>query len=366
MTDETGRRAFHTLDAMRGIAAFSVALGHTQNLLGGQFFPKAYLAVDFFYALSGFVICFAYEERLRNGLTVGRFLIMRLIRLYPLYLLGLLAGLMVAGSGMILGGSSFWTPPLLAWSTFFSLLMLPTLPVFGALFLFPLNLPAWSLFSEILVNAAYAMIGWLGRNDRVLLGLFLAGALGELAAIAHYGSLNAGFTWDSAPAALPRVVTSFTAGVLAYRVRGRLRLPVFPPVALLAIVMLCFMIAPPAGRWDQLYDWAMAALVMPALVPLGALAEPGPRWRPIFTELGIISYALYILHAPMLRFIENGLERVARVDVAAFAPWIGIASVLLIALAGSLAHRLYDVPARAWLNRLWRGAAPPRARAITG
>jgi peptidoglycan/LPS O-acetylase OafA/YrhL len=84
---------FTLLDALRGIAALVVVQFHLHELFGRLIFPHGYLAVDFFFMLSGFVLRFAYQQRLDTGWSLSRFLRVRLIRLYPLYLLGLLLGL---------------------------------------------------------------------------------------------------------------------------------------------------------------------------------------------------------------------------------------------------------------------------------
>lgn len=86
------RAHFGLLDAQRGIAAILVAWAH----LGppSALTPRmAGLCVDLFFILSGFVIPLAYEKRLILGLSVGRFLAARFVRLYPMYALGVLTSL---------------------------------------------------------------------------------------------------------------------------------------------------------------------------------------------------------------------------------------------------------------------------------
>lgn len=84
------RRAFHTLDGLRGIAALLVVSRHVGQLSPGIELPKAFLAVDLFFLLSGFAIAYAYDDRLTQPGFIGKFLSIKLIRLYPLYFLGLL------------------------------------------------------------------------------------------------------------------------------------------------------------------------------------------------------------------------------------------------------------------------------------
>src|ERR1700733_12206690 len=96
---------FVTLDGLRGIAAFVVVTTHAGNAVPFET-PRPFLAVDFFFALSGFVLCYAYAGRLRDGLSPPAFLLIRLLRLYPLYILGTAIGILAwlaAGHGGELG-----------------------------------------------------------------------------------------------------------------------------------------------------------------------------------------------------------------------------------------------------------------------
>ena len=82
----SGKHVYATLDGIRGIAAALVAMRHAGALFPGWDFPNSGLAVDLFFVISGFVVASAYDRRLADGLTLGAFMRIRLIRLYPLYL----------------------------------------------------------------------------------------------------------------------------------------------------------------------------------------------------------------------------------------------------------------------------------------
>ncbi|MHC2733083.1 hypothetical protein ACVIEO_006660 [Rhizobium leguminosarum] len=83
------RNRYYTLDAMRGFAAICVVATHFRE----SYAPSAYLAVDFFFVLSGFIIAEIYGKRLSRGLLFQSFMAARIKRLYPLYLIGILVGL---------------------------------------------------------------------------------------------------------------------------------------------------------------------------------------------------------------------------------------------------------------------------------
>ena len=87
-------RRYVALDGLRGAAALLIVLYHvrwTSHLSGSLFVKNSYLAVDLFFILSGFVISWAYRERVKSPSDAARFLIVRLFRVYPLHLATLLA-----------------------------------------------------------------------------------------------------------------------------------------------------------------------------------------------------------------------------------------------------------------------------------
>ncbi|KAH2558053.1 hypothetical protein KXV42_008944, partial [Aspergillus fumigatus] len=93
MSRNASSSRLHLLDALRGIAAIGVVLHHEAPLYGAPgLFPRAYLAVDFFFALSGFVIAHAYDRRMAEGLGFGGFMLRRFVRLHPIVPLATLIG----------------------------------------------------------------------------------------------------------------------------------------------------------------------------------------------------------------------------------------------------------------------------------
>ncbi len=94
-----GPHIFHALDGLRGIAAIIIAIYHVpflwpQDIPAGLFY-ESYLSVDFFFVLSGFVLAYSYGRRLEAELSADQFIIMRLIRLYPLYFCAFLISVVV-------------------------------------------------------------------------------------------------------------------------------------------------------------------------------------------------------------------------------------------------------------------------------
>src|SRR5580698_5405796 len=158
-----GKEHFEVLDGLRGSAAFLIVVFHVFNYSFGFNRPwapvkHAYLAVDFFFVLSGFVVAYAYDDRWTR-MSILQFFRIRLIRLHPLVLIGATLGLL----GYIFdpfGKAINHTPaPMLLLAYVASLLLLPSPPVGGrANESQALNGPAWSLMQEYLGNIAYALI----------------------------------------------------------------------------------------------------------------------------------------------------------------------------------------------------------------
>jgi len=175
------RHVFTTLDFLRGIAAIAVVCFHYSQSISVLLLPHAFLAVDFFFMLSGFVLAYAYEARFREGLTLKQFMKIRIVRLYPLYLIGITIPLISIG---VLAFLQMPHDNILrsALTYCFHLLLIPTPPVFaenpGPLF--PLNLPAWSLFYELVINVFYGFVAVALTTTR-LTSLILLSFVGMVA-----------------------------------------------------------------------------------------------------------------------------------------------------------------------------------------
>jgi peptidoglycan/LPS O-acetylase OafA/YrhL len=337
------RRVFLTLDGLRGVAAVFVAMRHTAffHSLG---IHGGYMAVDLFFVLSGFVIAHAYERRLAAGMGAGRFLVLRYLRLWPVYLIGACLGLAAALCHALPGRDNL-SPDEVARVAPFALAMLPGPHIRPMLY--PVDSVAWSLALELIINLAYALTWrWLG-DVRVLAGLTLVAA-GALAwTVSWYGKLDVGFTWSNAPGGLARVAFSFTAGLLLHRAWRRwplnLRLTAWAPLALL-----------PALFWRPtdtvVYPLACVIAVFPALVMLSAWTQPGRRSARLFAWLGAASYPLYAIHRPAGELIVLGLSRVIPASVH-WGVWLG-APYMVAALAVCVfVERYYDRPVRGALTR---------------
>ena len=335
------------LDGMRGVAAFAVVVFHLREWLGDTpLFQGGYLAVDLFFVLSGFVIAHAYDARLAEGLGPVAFMRLRAIRLLPLLALGTGLGAMLALSTP--GGPAAWR--ILA-GFCANAVGLPS-PFHGRR-IFELDPPAWSLFYELLANAGFAVaFRWLGGKALGAIALISFAVLVVLGV--QHGSLDGGMTLSGAPMGLARVGVSFPLGVLLHRNRAlwSALVPAPPQVLLLAMTVLALALPLPASL-RLAFDLGFVALLSPLLVMAGASLRTERRESRALVLLGLLSYPVYLLHAPIKRAFEH------------YAPAIpsSLAALLVVVLSGLAAlaaDRFYDVPVRRWLSGLGR-----RARAET-
>lgn len=332
------QQRLYTLDAMRGAAALMVAIYHFQP----DYAPLAPLAVDFFFALSGLVLTRAYVEKLTTSLSFRRFIEVRIVRLYPLFLAGILLGAAYALQGILRESENHLDWLTLLGSTFLGVLMLPY--PFHA-YLYPSNLVFWSIAAELAINVLFALLLFRMRAKALLLTIALSGVwLGWLLFYSQLGL--GGVAWADLPVTAARTLFSFTVGVFVARLDFRVR-KIGAVVPLLAILALCAITLPHIGENHQAaYNFISVAVFLPALLIVGSQFEPSRRMIPAAAFLGDISYALYALHLPIahgMRFIQN---------TNLLPPWMALTVFLIVAMAvAAAAVRFWDKPARNWLNR---------------
>ena len=347
----TKKTTFATLDGLRGLAAVAVFTRHVPSQSWAWWLPGSYLAVDLFFMISGFVLAHAYGERLNRDLSIGRFLLARFIRLWPMYILGTLAVLMVDIAGTAAGQPIAWQG--LVPSALFGLFMLPTPgSLSGVASPFPLNGPAWSLFWELVISIVFAVLGprmrpaWLAVVVAVGAGLLIATAVA-------FGSLDSGFNWHNFLGGGGRVVFTFFAGVTIYRFQRARPVPGVPAwVWAFALGTVFAGHVAPAGR--AIYDLVMVFVVFPTIIYAGACREPQGWMRWLALALGKISYPLYVTQSALIAAASLISARVFGLPFSALSH-VGTFGLLAFGMGLALVlARFYDEPVRGWLTRRTR------------
>ena len=364
------------LDGLRGVAALLVVWYHVfegfqfasgSATIGG--INHGYLAVDFFFMLSGFVIDYAYDDRWGKGrLTLKSFLCRRLIRLHPMVMMGALIGFV----SFALTGFERWdgtcaTPALALTALAAAWFMLPAVPgmpreVRGNGEMFPLNGPCWSLFFEYIGNLLYAIV--LRRlSTRCLAGAaaVLACALTWFAVTdqSGYGSIGVGWTADTTNliGGALRMLCPFTLGMLVSRrfrpvkTRGAFWLCA---AVLIALFHVPYIEGGEPWSWNGVFESVCIIGVFPAIVWLAASGATTDRLSTrLCTFLGDISYPLYIVHYPLMYAFYRWLIHTKQYTLGATWP-VALAVVAASIVLAWACLRLYDMPVRRWLSRVVR------------
>ncbi|WP_165943406.1 acyltransferase family protein [Roseicella aquatilis] len=351
----SGQTFFFALEGLRGLVAIMVMIMHYAissgfNTEATVFIPRTYLAVDFFFVLSGFIIAHAYERRLLTGMSLPDFVLRRVVRLWPLLILSLSLTLTAIFLAPLLNVEHSKRSLSIA-SFLLSVFLLPTPEALAPLppLVFPLNVPAWSLSVEVGANLAYAALVSLLATRR--LGLFVIASALMLVVATSLGSgdLNSGGMWHNYGGGWLRVCWGFSAGLLVYRLWLRRPPKPLPPMALYALG-LGFVGISVAKVESAAFDLVAVIVLFPLAVYFGTGIQLSGFSKALVKQLGHLSYSLYITHIPLIILIKVILLA-AHIDLARNALAIFLlGSLLAIAFAWVL-DMIYDKPVRAWLSR---------------
>ncbi len=361
---------YDILDGLRGVAAVYVVVYHLFEGCGIAL-GHGHLGVDFFFALSGFVIGYAYDSRW-GAMSTMDFFKRRIVRLHPMVLIAMLLGL----SLFYFGESTFF--PRIAATPWWKALLL----FFYCCFLLPMpnawdirgwqdsnsfNGSVWSLQWEYLVNILYALV--LRRLPTIAIGILTAiTALGTIdlalnvdvfnlfSANRAMGSFSVNGGWSLTPGELyigtVRLLYPFLAGYLLSRVKWLIRIP--GGFWTCSALILAFMSVPKmTGTMNGVYEIAIILVLIPLLVSMGAGSPLKGRKTSAFCRfLGELSYPLYIIHLPIaylqMAWVSNH-PNAPRGTVVLLS-----CGVFLISIAAAYATlRLYDTPVRNWLTQNW-------------
>lgn len=368
---------YDLLDGLRGVAALMViwyhifegyAFAEVSNSAGSgmiETFNHGYLAVDFFFILSGFVIGYAYDDRWGKSMTMKNFFKRRLIRLHPMVIMGAVLGAVTfCLQGCVQWDGTHIAISMVMLSLLCTIFFIPAIPgvgyeVRGNGEMFPLNGPCWSLFFEYIGNILYALfIRRLSNKALTVLVVLLGIALASFAIfnVSGYGSIGVGWTLDSVNflGGSLRMLFPFSLGMLLSRN--------FKPVKIKGAFWICTLIlivlfsVPYLEGTEQLcangvYEAFCVIIVFPILVWLGASGTTTDKKSTAICKfLGDISYPVYVIHYPIMYLFYAWLikkELYTLGDTWQVALFVYVLSVVL----AYLCLKLYDEPVRKYLAK---------------
>lgn len=358
---------YEILDGLRGVAAIMVVFFHVLEIFSNgdhtkQMINHGYLAVDFFFMLSGYVISYAYDNRW-DTMTLKDFFIRRLVRLQPMIIVGSIIGAVLfyfqhspdLGWGRI-AETPFWKLMLVM------IIGMTVFPVGKALDIrgwgemHPLNGPAWSLFFEYIANIAYALVlRKLSKNVLIILMIIAAGFTIHLAFTNPNGDIIGGWSIDD-PVQLKigftRLAFPFLAGIVLAKVsKLRLTKKAFLTTGILLVILLAFpRLGGNEAHWQNaLYECFALMIVFPLIIWMGAGGKvENEQGRKICKFLGDISYPIYITHFPVVyvfyAWVVNGKNSLED-------SWMIGTGIVIISIAlAFVTMKYFDIPVRKWLT----------------
>lgn len=343
MSDRPGRGAKHLdlLDGMRGVAAVIVVLHHLGGLLVLPWLaPRGYLAVDFFFLLSGFVVSHAYWDRILNRMSARRFGLIRAVRLYPMIVFGAVLGAVIAPytfrHAAVRHDDAFVA--LVLGCLGIPIIKSSSLPAE----LFPFDGPLWSIFFELLANALFFVLASSKSRVRWSVVIMLFGGLSLL----MLDELSVGSRLVNWPWGFARVGFSFFAGVTLQRYGRGIR--TVRPCAAMAAACAAFLM-PRFGSHDIEFDLLVVLIVFPVAISALATVATGDRLSRLCRLSGEISYPLYAIHYPFALAIGSSITLTR-------LPWeqrfvLSVVSTLLLGGLAWFVSRLYERPMRAAVSR---------------
>ena len=358
----TSKPHYPILDGLRGIAAVMVVAFHVFEASAASRFEQiinhGYLAVDFFFVLSGFVISYAYDDRWTR-MSISGFFKNRLVRLQPMVVIG-----------MIIGAIGFYFSdyglfPLVSETPLRKMLLVMVIGMFmipvpqsldvrGWYEMYPLNGPGWSLFFEYIANILYALFVRNFSNTILSIFVFLSGCFLIHLAVTH-GDVIGGWSLDPAQLHIgfARVLFPFFSGLLLHRVvrLGNIRNAFWWCSLLIILVLSIPRVGDSEHVWmNGIYESFVIIFMFPLIVFIGASGElHNEASARICKFLGNISYPIYITHYPLI-YIYTGwvvdnkppVSERMNVGILVFVSSIALAYACL---------KLYDEPVRKWLRK---------------
>lgn len=353
---------YNILDGLRGVAAITVVCFHifeafaTSHL--DQRINHGYLAVDFFFILSGFVVGYAYDDRW-GTMKVKDFIKRRVIRLHPMVVLGAIIGaIMFYSQGCSVWDVSKVTIVALLFATLLNAFLIPAVPgneVRGLGEMFPLNGPSWSLFFEYIGNILYVLLIRKLSTKALAALVFVAGCgLAVFAILGPLGDICVGFSLTSVEftGGSLRLLFSFSAGLFISRIFKPINIKGAFWICSLSVIIL--LAVPRIGGAEHLwmngvYDAICCIIFFPILVWLGASGKNTDRYTThICKFLGNLSYPLYMVHYPFIylyyAWVKN--ENLTFQESLPGAASVVIGSIIL----AYICLKFYDIPVRKYLT----------------
>ena len=371
----TSKPRYEILDGLRGVAAMLVVAYHLLETYStgpvDQVLNHGYLAVDFFFVLSGFVIGYAYDDRWK-GLSIKDFFVRRLVRLQPMAIMGTLVGAALfyfaaSDAFPLILETPWWKVVIMIVLGCFMFPTPPSMDIRGWWEVNSLNGPMWSLMWEYLANILYAL--FVRRFSKIGLAIFVAlsayltidiafnidvfGLLSERTKYAHTFIGGWSVTPEQLYIGISRLLYPFFMGLLLSRLNVLIRMK--RGFYWCSLFITAILVMPRIGGMEHMwmngaYEAIVVLFLFPLIVMMGAGSPiTGTRSVKLCQFLGEISYPLYITHFPLIymqiAWAKNHPDAPLGTHV-----FLAVCIFFLSIAVAYACLRLYDEPVREWLR----------------
>lgn len=367
------KQRYEILDGLRGVAAMLVVCYHLFETYSKgpaeQVLNHGYLAVDFFFVLSGFVIGYAYDDRW-DRMSMKNFFKRRLVRLHPMVIMGTIIGALFFYLGdcpqfSLIMQTPWWLMLLMMLLGFTMIPALTKWDIRGWSETNPLNGPTWSLMWEYLANILYAVFIRHFSKTGLKIFVFLSAlltiniamnidVLGILKFHAPYTMIGGwSVTPDQLYIGISRLLYPFFMGLLLSRMHKLIKVRAGFWWCSLMVAAVLVMPRLSSELWvNGIYESASILILFPLIVSMGAGSSVTGKSVKYCKFLGEISYPLYITHYPL---IYMQMSWAAAHPNAPLGTVICVsASIFLLAIGIAYSSlKLYDLPVRDWLKKHW-------------
>lgn len=306
-------KRFVVLDSFRGLCAVSVVMFHTyvvQSIAEFEFFKNAYLFVEFFFILSGFVLMHTYRQRLNDMAGFKDFFISRTARLYPLHLFMLGVYLLLEGGRKLaeLKGFTFNEPAFTGATSPHELLpnLLLLQSWLNSAMTGSFNYPSWSISIEYYLYLIFGVMAVFARSNTI--------KLFAVVSLAAFITLWNGESWLKLE--IFRGTSCFFAGACLYWVYDKIKdfdlRPVHFSLLEIACVLAVYRLLVAPVEHKGIYASLLFCLVILAFAfERGVISRL--LQRPVFVWLGALSFSIYLTHAAILFVFKSGVIVLSKV-----------------------------------------------------
>ena len=377
---------YEILDGLRGVAALLILVFHIfeDEFMWSrepQWVNHGYLAVEFFFLLSGFVIGYAYDDRW-DKMTLGGFFKRRLVRLHPMAIMATFIGVLLfylgADGFRLVNTAPAWKMIVCFVCALFLIPLGPKMDIRGWQEMYPFNSPLWTLFYEYIANILYALFirklpKWALRILVALFAVLLvdkAVGLGLFGGFTYnIGSMAGGWSWDKAGiyTGLARLLFPFFCGLLIQRSGKLIKVKgAFWWCALALVIMLCMPRIGAMPSFDRatgvrdmggavyngIYEAFCVICLMPLVIMMGAGGQISGKSARLCKFVGDISFPLYITHYPIMYMHVQWLANHREAPLGQHI-YVALSIITLSILVAYACYKLYDLPVREWLKEHW-------------